>query len=307
MRNRLSVTVFVLFAALTASNAARSQLSIFTCEPEWKSLVEEIGRDYVDVYSATTGMQDPHYVEARPSLIAKARAADMVVCTGAELEIGWLPVVQRRSGNPHIQSGSERVFFAADFVERLEIPESVDRSQGDVHASGNPHVHLDPRRVARIAAALAERLRDVDPSNAESYEGNWRSFDARWRAATAQWEARLAEFKGTRVITHHRAWTYLFDWLEWESVGELEPLPGIPPTTSHLAELVDSTARLEPSLILIATYQDPRGANWLSERTGIPIVPLPSTVSGSEDSPDIFALFEAIVNRLDSALTAKAQ
>ncbi len=307
MRNCLSVTVVALCAVLTTADAARAELSVFACEPEWKSLVEEIGGDLVAVYSATTGMQDPHHVEARPSLIAKARTADMIVCTGGELEIGWLPVVQRRSGNPRIKGNSESVFYAAEFVERLEIPESVDRSHGDVHASGNPHVHLDPRRVGRIAAALAERLQAVDPSNAEAFAGNWRDFDARWRAAIADWETRAAFVQGARVITHHRAWSYLFDWLDWESVGELEPLPGVPPTTRHLADLVDATTREKPSLILLATYQDSRGANWLSDRTGIPVVSLPSTIGGAEDAQDLFTLFELIVDRLVTALPANAQ
>lgn len=305
MRIRLSPTFLLLIAALTATSAAKAELSVFACEPERKSLVEELGREYVDVYSATTGMQDPHYVEARPSLIARARTADMIVCTGAELEIGWLPVLQRRSGNPLIQGDSERVFFAAEFVERLEIPDSIDRSQGDVHASGNPHVHLDPRRVGRIAAALTERLQAIDPPHAAAYAQYLKDFDARWRAAIERWQARTDFARGTRVITHHRAWSYLFDWLDWHSVGELEPLPGVPPTTKHLAELVDSSVMDKPALIVLATYQDPRGANWLSERTDIPIVLLPSTIGGSEDSQDLFSLFEVIINRLVSALPTR--
>lgn len=301
MRYRLRLNVLMLFAALMAANSAKAELSVFACEPEWKSLVEEIGREHVDVYAATTGMQDPHHVEARPSLIAKARTAEMLVCTGGELEIGWLPVVQRRSGNPRIQEDSDRVFYAADVVERLEIPASVDRSQGDVHASGNPHVHLDPHRIGNIAAALAERLQAVDPANAEAFARNHEDFDARWRAAIADWESRMADTQGTHVITHHRAWSYLFDWIGWHSVGELEPLPGIPPTTKHLAELVDATTRDEPSLIVLASYQDPRGARWFSDRTGLPVVPLPSTIGGSTDSQDLFSLFETIVDRLGTA------
>lgn len=302
MRKGFLIAVFTVFSASVIPSTAEAKLSVFACEPEWKSLVEEIGGDSVEVYSATTGMQDPHHVEARPSLIAHARNADMMICTGADLEVGWLPVVQRRSGNARIQNDSEKVFFAAEFVDRLEIPESVDRSQGDVHAAGNPHVHLDPRRVLEIASRLTERLQAIDPTNAQGYANRWQSFEANWRAAMTNWAARVSSTRGTRVMTHHRAWSYLLDWLDWKSVGELEPLPGTPPTTRHLAQLIDSTARETPSLILVASYQDPRGAKWLSDRTDIPVVLLPSTIGGSADSRDLFSLFEEIVDRLTGAL-----
>lgn len=299
---RRTLCMAALLAGLAATPAAHADLDVFACEPEWKALVEAIGGDLVDVYSATTGMQDPHHVEARPSLIAKARGADLLVCTGAELEVGWLPVVQRRSGNPRIQGDDGHVFFAAGFVERLEIPERVDRSQGDVHASGNPHVHLDPRRMGQIAGVLAERLAKVDPDHADTYARNHDAFQQQWDAAIARWEARLAPARGTRVITHHRAWTYLFDWIGWSSVAELEPLPGMPPTTRHLAELVETVDKEQPALIVLASYQDPRGANWLSGRTGLAVVPLPSTIGGSAQAQDLFSLFDDIVTRLLDAL-----
>ena len=300
-----TVLVAFLFAFLPGQGMA--SLSIFACEPEWKALLEEIGGNDIEVYSATTGMQDPHHIEARPSLIAKARSADMVVCTGGELEIGWLPVVQRSSGNPKIQGESESVFFASEFVKRLEIPESVDRADGDIHASGNPHVHLDPRRLLEITKHLVGRIKQLDPKNSDNYEQRWQSFKSRWSGAISDWEYQTAALQGTRVMVHHRSWSYLLDWLDWVAVAELEPVPGSPPTTRHLASLLDVAQQEQPEAILLSTYQNPRGAKWMSERTNLPIVSLPFTIGGSEDSDDLFSLFDAIINRLINAVSVSAQ
>lgn len=309
IKKRIAGIACVLMASsfVLTSAQANASLSIFACEPEWKALLEEIGGDDVKVYSATTGMQDPHHIEARPSLIAKARSADMVVCTGGELEIGWLPVVQRSSGNPKIQNGSESVFFASEYVKRLEIPESVDRADGDVHASGNPHVHLDPHRLLQIAQQLVIRLKQLDSLNADGYEQRWQTFNARWSEAILQWESQTSALAGTQVMVHHRSWSYLLDWLDWNAIAELEPVPGSPPTTRHLASLLDLAQQQQPKAILLATYQNPRGAKWMSERIDLPVVALPFTIGGAENTEDLFALFNTIISRLKNTASVSAQ
>jgi len=163
MKAILQLVAALSFASFSLSSAA---ISIFACEPEWSALAQELGGDKVSVYSATTALQDPHRIEARPSLIARVRSADLLVCTGAELEIGWLPLLLTQSGNSRIQLGSPGYFEASQYVPKIEVPATIDRSLGDVHASGNPHIHLDPRNVAKVADALAERLNQLDPANA---------------------------------------------------------------------------------------------------------------------------------------------
>ncbi len=304
MQKYYAILFVVLLIALSPISASASEpFSVFACEPEWKALVKAIGGDDVKVYSATTGMQDPHYIEARPSLIAKARSADMVVCTGGELEIGWLPVVQRRSGNPKIQGTSDAVFFASDYVSRLEIPDSVNRADGDVHASGNPHVHLDPYRLLKIAEHLVRQIKRLDPSRAENYEQRWQIFRSQWSEAIAGWESQTSALKGTKVMVHHRSWSYLFDWLQWDTVAELEPVPGTPPTTRHLTSLLDIVRSDQPAAILLASYQNPRGAKWMSRKADLPIISLPFTIGGSEDARDLNSLFDAIIARLVDAVS----
>jgi len=292
-----------LFLALMGGSvAAHADLSVFACEPEWAALANELGGELVDTTSATTAFQDPHYIQARPSLIANVRRADLVICSGSQLEIGWLPALLQKGNNPDVQPGSDGYFEASQFVERLDATASVDRSQGDIHPEGNPHVQSDPHNIAIIAAALGERLQALDPENAEEYARRAADFASRWSAATARWETELAPIRGKRIIPHHKSWVYLERWLGLEEVATLEAVPGIPPTTSHLSELVSKFGNGNADLIIRAPYQDPKASEWLSERTGISAIVLPLTVGGSDDATDLFTWFDDIANRLTEAL-----
>jgi zinc/manganese transport system substrate-binding protein len=282
----------------TAAAPALAALNIFACTPEWGALATELGGDSARVYIATTALQDPHRVEARPSLIARARSADLLVCNGAELEIGWLPLVQTQSGNPRIQAGQPGYFEAASFAALIEKPERIDRALGDVHAAGNPHIHLDPRNIERIAAALAERMRALDPPQAPFYAERTKAFLERWRQAAQRWERQAAPLKGLPLVVHHRNLSYLIAWLGMREVGALEPKPGLPPTTAHLGEMLAQLARNPAKLVARAAYNDPRPAEWFAERARIPAVLLPFTVGGTEGAKDLFALYEDTLTRL---------
>ena len=290
-------TVLVLLASL-ASNTAFSALNIFACEPEWGALARELVGDKGSVYVATTALQDPHRIEARPSLIARARSADLLVCTGADLEIGWLPLVQSQSGNPRIQAGRPGNFEAARQISLLEVPQRLDRSMGDVHAAGNPHVHLDPRNIAKIAAALADRMAELDRGEAAYYQARAKDFLARWQQASARWEREAVPLKGMSVVVYHRDLVYLLNWLGMREAGALEPKPGLPPSTAHLTELVARLAKEPARAVMRSAYNDPRAAEWLSERTRIPTVLLPFTVGGTDKAKDLFGLFDDTLARL---------
>jgi len=276
-------------------------LVVFACTPEWGALVQDLGGARVAVYLATTARQDPHRIEARPSLIARARRADLVVCTGAELEAGWLPLVLAQSGNARVQPGRPGYFEAAQFVPMLEKPAVVDRSMGDVHASGNPHLHLDPRNLSRVAGALAARLAELDPANAAHYAARHRDFAARMQAAIARWEQQGASLKGVGVVVHHKAWSYLAAWLGLKVVADLEPKPGIEPSAVHLAQVLDKLKAEPAKMVLRTPYQSPRASRWIAERAGIPDVELPYTVGGSTQAQDLFSLFDDTLAKLKAA------
>ena len=300
MRQLIAVIGFCLL-----TQPALAEIRVFACEPEWAALVEELAGDQAKIYTATTAMQDVHHIQARPSLIAKLRRADLLICSGAELESGWLPVLLRQASNRKVQPGQPGHFEAAMEVARLDIPSHLDRSQGDVHASGSPHVHLDPHRLTIIAKALTQRLLQVDPDNAAHYQQRAQKFDARWQQAINGWEQRAVQLKGLPVVTHHKAWVYLFDWLGMREVATLEPKPGLPASAAHLAKLKQQLATQPARMVIRAAYQGDRASKWLNQHTGTPMLMLPYTVGGTEQAQDLFSLFDDTLDRLLAASTGQ--
>jgi zinc/manganese transport system substrate-binding protein len=283
---------------LLLAGPALAVLNVFATVPEWGALAEELGGDKVKVYVATNALQDPHHVEAKPSLIARARGADLVVATGAELEIGWLPLVTQQAGNPKIQPGKPGYFEAANYVTMLEKPVRLDRAEGDVHPGGNPHIQTDPRTFAKVAPPMAARLAQLDPDNAAFYQARAKAFADRWNAAIANWEKQAAPLRGTPVIVQHKAFNYLFDWLGIKEVAALEPKPGVEPTTAHLSEVLTTLERDHAKMVIRAAYQGERASQWIAERAKINVVVLPFTVGGDTESKDLYALFDDTVARL---------
>jgi zinc/manganese transport system substrate-binding protein len=300
MKTMLKVCA-ALAAAVFASPAA-AILSVFACEPEWAALALELGGDKVGVYSATTALQDPHRIEARPSLIARIRSADLVICSGSELETGWLPLLLTQSGNSRIQPGSPGFLEASQFVIRLEIPKVVDRSLGDIHPGGNPHIHTDPRNIAKVAEVLTERLSRIDPAGAGTYKSLADSFRQRWQLAIQRWERQGAPLRGVPIVVYHRDFSYFISWLGMREVGSLEPKPGIPPTPAHLADLVERMKREPAKVVVYSPYRNPKAAEFLAERANIPVAMMPFTVGGSEAARDLFGLFDDTIERLLKAV-----
>jgi zinc/manganese transport system substrate-binding protein len=296
---KLILTAVLLTASLVTP--ARADLSVFACEPEWSALSKEIGGDKVSIYTATTGAQDPHQIQARPSLIAKARSADIAVCTGAELEIGWLPMIVQQAANAKILPGAPGAFEAARFVQLLEIPARLDRADGDVHAAGNPHIQTDPRNILAVAKPLADRFAELDTANAAYYTQRYNDFAQRWTAAIAKWETEAAPLKGTPIAVQHAAWVYMFNWLGLRQVAVLEPKPGVPASSGHLAQVLATLEKTPAKMVIRAAYQDERPSQFIAERAKIPAVTLPFTVGGTEEAKDLFALYDDTIKRLLAA------
>jgi zinc/manganese transport system substrate-binding protein len=292
---------------LLIANPAAAALKVFACEPEWAALASELGGANVESYSATTALQDVHKIQARPSLIAKYRQADLVICTGAELEIGWLPALVEKANNPRVLPDSPGFLEASQYVTMLEIPVVVDRSMGDVHPYGNPHIQTDPRNIALVAQALAERLASLDPSHAADYQRRYQAFSTRWAQAIRNWETQARPLKGLRMVGTHRDWSYLNHWLGMSQVAALEPKPGIPPTASHLAAVLEGLKAQPANLLVVAAYQDRKAAEWLAERTGMPVVELPFTVGGTDSTGDLFKLFDVTIDTLLQAASQTGQ
>ena len=291
----------VLILLLLTPMIVNADLKIFVCEPEWEAVALVLGADKIEVSSATNALQDPHYIQARPSLISKVGRANLIVCSGAELEIGWLSMLLRKGNNPDVMPGTPGFLEASQYVQKLDVSSGNDRSQGDVHPQGNPHIQTNPHNILLVAEAMTERMAQLDSSNAATYQQNLSDFRQRWTVAMAAWEERAAVLRGKRVIAHHKSWVYLENWLGLVEVATLEPVSGIPPTASHLGSLLDRFGNKGADFIIRAPFQSAKPSEWLSERTGIPAVVLPLTVGGTDQASDLFTWFDDIINRLLTA------
>src|SRR3954463_1547426 len=296
-----AIRFLILLATLGASLPASAALKVLATTPEWGALTTELGGDKVNVYVATTAFQDPHRIDAKPSLIARARSADLIVAVGAQLEIGWLPVLLQESGNAHVQPGAPGYFEADAQLRLLEIPTSVDRSLGDIHPLGNPHAHLDPHNVATVATALSARLAQLDAANAQYYQSRNTDFQARWQQAITRWQSQAASLKDVPIVVIHRDQVYLCHWLGLKELAAIEPKPGVPPSAGYLSELVTKLTATPPKMILRNAYNDPKAAEWLAARVHAPVVLLPYSVGGTPEAKDLFGLFDDTINRLVGA------
>ncbi|MBT06752.1 MAG: zinc ABC transporter substrate-binding protein [Rhodospirillaceae bacterium] len=286
----------VFFAALVGSFlmtplTSQAEVNVFACEPEWAALTKEIGGNKVQTFTATHAKQNPHFIRARPSLIAKARRADLIICSGAGLEVGWLPILVQKAGAA-VQPGSIGHLMTSEYVPIIEKPTVVDRSLGDLHPEGNPHVHLNPHNILLIADELAKRLEAINPKNSAIFKERLLDFKSRWRKAIVQWEQKSNFLRGSAVVVHHKSFSYLIKWLGLNRVGSLEPKPGIPPTSLHLEKLLQKLDS-EPADLIIRTPYDPGDASeWLSKKSGTTVLILPYTIGGDSNAIDLFSLFD---------------
>lgn len=279
-----------------------AKLNIFACEPEWAALAKVLAPD-AQIFSATRARQDPHQVQARPGLISQLHKADLAVCSGAELETGWLPALQLKAANKKVLTDQPGLFLAADQVENIDKVKHASPLMCDVHPEGNPHLHLDPYRLLEVARQLAERMGEINPNQKDQYSASFNRFALRWEQKIREWEEKTKSIKGMQVIAYHTNFNYLFNWLGIEMVGDLEPKPGLPPTSKHLAELLNKTRTNKVAAIIYAPHQDERGARRLSDKSSIPMVQLPFTVD--DDSTPTNSL-EGLYNSLiDDVLSIK--
>ncbi|HWU86963.1 MAG TPA: metal ABC transporter substrate-binding protein [Kofleriaceae bacterium] len=275
MRLCITTTTILMLATLGAGTAS-ANVEVVATVPDLAALAHEVGGDKVSVTALALPTQDPHFVDAKPSLMLKLNKADVLVAVGLDLEVGWLPVLQNGARNDKILPGGAGYLDCSRHVRVLEAPSGpIDRSMGDIHPGGNPHYLFDPRQAAGCAKAIAAKLAAVDHANARAYDANLRKFLERLDQARAGWERRMAPFKGRPVITFHRSWTYLLDWLGLRSVAELEPKPGIPPTPSHVAEVLATGRANKVRCVIQESYYPDKTGRLVAKKLDGQLVTLP--------------------------------
>lgn len=282
-----------------ADARAQEKVRVVTTLPVFAELVKAIGGDLVEVIAVATPLQDPHFVDAKPSYILAASRADVFVAAGMDLEVGWEPLLREGSRNAAIQIGGPGYVDASAHVQKLGVPTGrIDRSRGDVHPYGNPHYWLDPLNAVPLTADIALALTRVDPRNAGTYNDRRRAFLATLERRMADWRARMAALRGTPIVSYHESWEYFARRFGLEIVGTLEPKPGIPPSPSHLARLMDRMKERDVKLILQEPYYEDDNPELVSRETGARVVELPNQPQSGQD---YFAFVDALVDRVTTA------
>lgn len=288
--------ISLLFLLILLPGLAQASLRIAATVPNLGMLASDIGGEHVEVTVMAPADRDPHYLDARPSMMAAIRRADLVVAVGAELEVGWLPAAIGGANNRHVQKGQRGYFEGADHIERIGTGGAADRSGGDVHPEGNPHFYMDPERMASVSEALAERLGRLDEANRDYYQARAADFREAIESRVAQWQEQAQAAPG--VVLYHKDADYLMEWLSVPVRGYLEPLPGIPPTAQHLASLVRELQG-EEGVVIYTDFQPSQGGEFLQRELGWPARQLASQIPVNGDREDYFSM----INRWVEALT----
>lgn len=297
MKN-LVFTLLLFLANAFVSEAGT--FKIVTTTSDLASIAEAVAGDKADVQSICTGREDPHHLQARPKYIMLARNADLWIRTGLDLEIGWeMPVIDG-SRNRKIRPGQPGHLDASQNIEKLDVPDEqmLSRALGDVHAQGNPHYLTDPLNARQVAGDIAERLAQLDPANAETYQSNAKAFQDKIDARMADWNQKLAPLKGQSIVTYHKSWVYFAHRFGMEIAIELEPKPGVPPSPAHLTEVIQTVQQRKIGLILQEPWYSRKAAERVAEKTSARIVVAPISTGGDPAATDYFALIDLIVNRL---------
>lgn len=309
--NRIAAAVLaaaIIGAGILASPGAahaQKKVKVVATLPVFAELAKAIGGDGVEVTSIASPVQDPHFVDAKPSYILEAGRADVFIEAGMDLEVGWAPLVREQSRNANIQVGGRGYVDASSHVRKLGVPTGrVDRSRGDVHPSGNPHYWLDPLNAVPLTADIALALTRVDPRNAGYYNDRRRDFLAALESRMATWRRTMAPLEGVPVVTYHESWEYLANRFGLDLVGYLEPKPGIPPSPSHLARIMDAMESRGVELILKEPYYESKNPALVARETGARVVELPNQPQRGQD---YLAFVDGLVDRIvDGARQAGA-
>jgi zinc/manganese transport system substrate-binding protein len=295
-------SLVLCFAALLAAQSLEAKLNVVATLPDFGAVARDIGGDKVDVTVMAKPTEDPHFVDARPSFVVKLRAADVLIDGGAELEIGWLPPLLQNASNQKIEVGKPGRVQASQGIRLLNVPTSVTRAAGDVHALGNPHFMIDPIIAKTVAQHIAQSFSAVDAPNAAFYDANYKKFESTINAKLQEWGAAMLPFKGQHVVAYHDSWPYFAHRFGVEIDVFLEPKPGIPPSPAHLAEVIEQMKAQKIKAIIVEPFHDRKIAEKVASSTGGKVVDFSQFPGGLPNTDTYVQLIDALVSRLSTAL-----
>lgn len=303
-RSRGSAALFAAVALALTPFVANAQLKVVTSTTDLYDIARSVGGDRIQASHIGEGYQDPHFVEAKPSFVLKLRDADVWAFVGLDLEIGWMPLLLNGARNEKVRPGGSGYLDVSTAIPLLDVPQGkVDRSQGDVHPLGNPHYWLDPENGKRIAHLFRTRFTQLDPAGAAQYAANEKAFVDRIDAAARDWADELATMRGKPVVAWHTSWRYFAEYTGMNIVGFMEPKPGVPPSPSHLAGLIQTMKRTGAKVIIMEPFYDRKMADFVARNTGATVLILPPSVGGEKGVDDYEALMRHDISRLAEVLS----
>ena len=295
---KLLLGMFGILLAL----GAQAKLNIVVTTPDLAAIAKEVGGDKVEITTLARPTEDPHFVDAKPSFIVKLNKADALIEGGAELEVGWLPPLLTGARNPKLASGQPGRILCNEGVHMLEVPSQLTRAEGDIHPMGNPHFVVDPVNAKIIAAHLADAFAKLDASSAEVFRANVKKFTDTLDAKLAEWTTKLAPFKRAKVVSYHKSWPYFAERFGLEMDIFLEPKPGIPPSPSHLADVIAKMKEQHARVIIVDPYLNRKTAETVARSTDAKVVDVAQMPGGVKGTDSYIALLDYLVNSLAKAL-----
>ena len=288
----------LLLLTLLLSSAAFASLRVDTTYSTLGAITQEVGGDLVDVTVLGSSKYDPHFIVPKPSLLSKLRRADLLIMNGGGLELGWLPPLLQNAHNRNIQNGAKGFLDISHFIPMIDKPAAVSRAFGDVHAQGNPHYSTDPHLVITIAKAIAEKLMQLDPDNMMAYQANLENFTKKWQTYLSSYDANLATCKGKKVVQYHELYNYFLKRYDVKSVGNIEPLPGIAPSSKHTLQLIMMMKKEHVTTILQDTYHEKKTAQFIADKTGAKVAVIPHDVGSVKGSDTLEKFYNMIAQRI---------
>ena len=296
--------LFALLAALFTFTA-HAKLNVVATTWDFGAIAQEIGGDKIDLLTLAKATEDPHFVDAKPSYIVKLNHADALIEGGAELELGWLPPLLDGARNAKLEAGKPGHIYASEGISLLEVPSTLDRSKGDVHAAGNPHFMPDPVNGKIVAEHIATALCDLDPKSCDYYKANVKSFEAKLDAKLGEWQKLLAPYQGKEVVSYHNYWIYFAKRFGLKMDLYLEPKPGIPPTPAHLAEVITKMKADDIRVIVVQPYQNRKTAETVANHTGAVVVDWPSFPGGTKETQTYIEWIDYLIKSLAKGFEEK--
>ena len=302
MKPNIIKTLALAFLWLAWAFTAQAKINVVATLPDFGAIAREIGGDNVDVTVLAKATEDPHFVDARPSFVVKLRQADVLIDGGAELEIGWLPPLLQNARNPKIEVGQPGRVQASQGIRLMEVPAQLTRAAGDVHAMGNPHFMVDPIIAKAVAQHIANAFAAADPAHAADYQTNEKKFEATINAKLQEWGAKLLPFHGQSIVAYHDSWPYFAHRFGFQIDVFLEPKPGIPPSPSHLAEVIEQMKARKIKAIIVEPYHNRKIAEKVAQSTGAKVIDFAQFPGALSNTDTYVKLIDTLVNNLATAL-----